>query len=137
MNTNTDGVSAMSTALPMVCQHCKRPIGGAATYIGTWPYHYECTRGPAAPLTEADVRRIVREELRRLAAVEASQSELLEALQNLIEAAESMKGTYTFVQGKTPDHEDQYGHEKWAEEFLQETTDAARTAIAKATGETR
>jgi hypothetical protein len=71
----------MSTALPMVCQHCKRPIGGAATYIGTWPYHYECTRGPGAPLTyspmeatpgarpvnlltEQDVRRIVREELR-------------------------------------------------------------------------
>jgi len=76
-------------------------------------------------------------ELRRLAAVEVSQAELLEALQNLIEAAESMKGTYTFVQGKTPEHEDHYGHEKWAEEFLQETTDAARTAIAKATGETR
>lgn len=70
----------MSTALPMVCQHCKRPIGGAATYIGTWPYHYECTRGPgapltyasmdaapgarpASPLTEEDVRRIVRDEL--------------------------------------------------------------------------
>lgn len=53
----------MSTALPMVCKYCKRPIGGTATYIGTWPYHYECTRGPVAPLTEEDVRRLVREEL--------------------------------------------------------------------------
>lgn len=76
-------------------------------------------------------------ELRRLAAVEARQAELLEALQNLIEAADSMKGTYTFVQGKTPEHDNQYGHEKWAEEFLQETTDAARAAIAKAKRETK
>jgi len=65
----------------MQCQHCGRPIGGgSATYIGGLPYHYECTRGPGAQtnyvlmppragcqpehtLTEADVRRIVREEL--------------------------------------------------------------------------
>jgi hypothetical protein len=65
----------------------------------------------------------------------AAAPELLEALQILVEAAESMKGTYTFEQGKTPEHEDHYGHEKWAEVFLQETADAARAAIAKATGD--
>lgn len=107
---------------------------------GTWGYEYEpdgdnhfiwsdsgdrvATAFPfSITTTEANARLI------------AASPDLLEALQNLIEAAESMKGTYTFVQGKTPEHEDQYGHEKWAEEFLQETTDAARAAIAKATGE--
>jgi len=63
------------------CQHCGRPIGGIATWIGNQPFHYECTRSPshnptflpahvfgvgAQPspaLTEADVRRIVRDEL--------------------------------------------------------------------------
>lgn len=90
-----------------------------------------------APSPERGFTNECIEELRRLAAVEANQAELLEALQNLIEAAESMKGTYTFVQGKTPEHEDHYGHEKWAEEFLQETADAARAAIAKVTGETK
>lgn len=71
----------MSTAIPLTCQHCKRPIGNVATYIGGWPYHYECTRGPgvslqygsespqdygAKPLSmlsEADVRRIAQEEV--------------------------------------------------------------------------
>jgi hypothetical protein len=74
-------------------------------------------------------------ELRRLAKVETNQAYLLEALQNLIEAADSMKSTYTVFRGKTPEHDDHYGHEKWAEEFLQENADAARAAIAKATGE--
>lgn len=71
------------TGIPMQCQHCKRPIGGLVTYIGPWPYHYECTRGPGANLnyapmapvpgcapvsypTEDRVRQIVREELERL-----------------------------------------------------------------------
>jgi len=67
------------------CQHCGRPIGGVATWLGGLPYHPECTHGPGylthyAPLapehegckpshqiTENDVRRIVREELARAA----------------------------------------------------------------------
>ena len=65
-----------------LCQHCGRPIGGVATWLGGQPYHPECTHGlgysthyapspiatlgckPAPPLTEDDVRRIVREELK-------------------------------------------------------------------------
>lgn len=69
---------------PTSCAYCGRPVA-AAVYIGMYPYHPECTRGPSAPsppyytpvgagdgntyvprhLTEADVRRIVREELQR------------------------------------------------------------------------
>lgn len=76
----------MSTGIPMSCAHCGRPIGNAAVWLGQFVYHEECTRGPAwtqqqylhpsycgpreftnpAPaLTERDVRRIVREELKR------------------------------------------------------------------------
>lgn len=67
----------------MHCAHCGRP-GAALVWIGSLPYHEECTRGPgyqaavyrlypphpdwqhcapAPSLTEVDVRRIVREEL--------------------------------------------------------------------------
>ena len=59
---------------------------------------------------------------------------LLEALKGLVEAEESIRATYTRAYGKTPEDEDHYGHEKWAEEFLQERADEARAAIAKATG---
>lgn len=71
----------MSTASVLKCAHCGRPIGGLQTYIGGFAYHYECTLSPNSPslhfapnqatqgavplkqLTEADVRRIVREEI--------------------------------------------------------------------------
>ena len=64
-----------------ICGHCGRPVLIQAMWHGGVPYHYECTRGPGAPLTyaplppdpegcrpakmltEEDVRRIVREEL--------------------------------------------------------------------------
>lgn len=77
MNT-TAGNTAMH------CAHCGRPCA-AAIWIGTLPYHEECTHGPSwqqqqylhptfyppsrnftvphVPLQEEDVRRIVREEL--------------------------------------------------------------------------
>jgi hypothetical protein len=64
----------------------------------------------------------------------AIKAELLEALRGLVEAEESIRATYTRAYGKTPEDEDHYGHEKWAEEFLQERADEARAAIAKATG---
>jgi hypothetical protein len=73
-------MSGSNTAVAL-CQHCGRPVGEVATWIGGLPYHPECTHGPGylthyAPspvdrpgcrptpmLTEDDVRRIVREEL--------------------------------------------------------------------------
>lgn len=72
---------SVSNATVALCQHCGRPIGGVATWLGGLPYHPECTHGPSYPthyaplpaehpgcrptpaLTEDDVRRIVRDEL--------------------------------------------------------------------------
>lgn len=62
-----------------LCGHCGRPMQ-AGVWIGGRMYHYECTHGPGGPLryepmpsasgalpapalAEADVRRIVREEI--------------------------------------------------------------------------
>lgn len=71
----------MNTAAVLKCAHCGRPIGGLQTWLGGYAYHYECTLSPDSrqlryepmtvtpcaipvpPLTESDVRRIVREEL--------------------------------------------------------------------------
>ncbi len=61
-------------------------------------------------------------------------SELLEALQDLAEAAESMLGTTGCIRGDTPEDADTYIHDQWAEEFLQERLEAAKAAIAKAGG---
>ena len=63
----------------MICAHCGRPAA-SLVWIGSHGYHEECTRGPGHQppsywhpyhpgLTEADVRRIVREELARSGAV--------------------------------------------------------------------
>ena len=62
----------------------------------------------------------------------AVNAELLEALEGLVEAEESMRATYTCEYGKTPEDEDHFGHEKWAGEFLLERADSARAAIASA-----
>ena len=59
-----------SAATGILCAHCGRPAP-IAVWHGGLPYHDECTHGPGyqsqpwgpAPLTEADVRRFVREEL--------------------------------------------------------------------------
>lgn len=67
-------------------------------------------------------------EIRALRATEAG---LRECLAELVEAADSMRGTYTFQQGKTPEDEDQYGHEAWAGEFLNERAEAARALLEK------
>lgn len=67
-------------------------------------------------------------EIRALRATEAG---LRESLAELVEAADSMRGTYTFQQGKTPEHEDHYGHEAWAGEFLHERAEAARALLEK------
>lgn len=57
---------------PFVCGYCGKPVVMGAVWHGATPYHLECTRGPSQqiaggvahlPLTEADVRRIAREEM--------------------------------------------------------------------------
>ena len=71
------------SGIPVSCAHCGRPIGGTAVWMGNFQYHEECTRGPTFaqryftpvgdgntyipyPLSEHDVRRIVREEVERM-----------------------------------------------------------------------
>ena len=55
---------------------------------------------------------------------------LVAALANLIEAADSMRGTYGCIWGDTPEDSDTYTHDKWAEEFLHERADESRAALA-------
>ena len=64
----------------------------------------------------------------------AAAPELLEALNNLLEAVESMQGTYGCVRGDTPEDSDTFMHEEWAEKFLQERANDAVAVLAKATG---
>jgi hypothetical protein len=61
-------------------------------------------------------------------------ADLLAALADLLEAADSMRGTYGCIQGRHPEEDDTHTHDKWAADFLQERADAARAAIAQATG---
>ncbi len=60
--------------------------------------------------------------------------EVCEALQDLAEAAELMRGTVGCIRCDTPEEADTYIHDQWAEEFLQERLTAAKAAIAKAEG---
>jgi hypothetical protein len=61
--------------------------------------------------------------------LKAENAGLLDALENLIEAADSMQGTYGRLFGKTPEDDDTFIHEQWAEEFLSERSNEARKAI--------
>lgn len=58
-------------------------------------------------------------------------AELEEAQRNLLEAADSMRATYGCITGATPEHDDTYIHEQWAEEFLRERAEAARALLSK------
>lgn len=60
------------TNTTLTCMKCGGPLGASSIWIGGDPYHYACapfvpavTRYVPSPLTEDDVRRIVREELDR------------------------------------------------------------------------
>jgi hypothetical protein len=66
------------------------------------------------------------------AMVMAAAPELLAALNELIEAADSMRATFGCIRGNTPEDSDTFIHEEWAEDFLKERADAARAAINKA-----
>lgn len=65
------------TGIAMTCGHCGRPMA-SAVWINGQGYHPECTHGPGfqmptftqSPLTEEDIRRIVREEIDRMRPVE-------------------------------------------------------------------
>lgn len=57
---------------------------------------------------------------------------LLQAMQELIEAAESMLGTCGVDWGDTPEDADTFFHDEWAEEFLSERLAAASLALAAA-----
>ena len=61
-------------------------------------------------------------------------AELVEALNNLLEAVESMQGTYGCVRGDTPEDADTFTHDEWAEKFLQERANAAGAALSRAPG---
>ena len=58
--------------------------------------------------------------------------ELLAALRDLIEAAESMQGTFGCIRGRTPEHDDLHTHDQWAEGFLAERLETAKAALAVA-----
>lgn len=102
------------------------PWGAPATipcrcmYEDPFHVHVSAYNNIAAQLDDAQG------EIRALRATEAG---LRESLSELVEAADSMRGTYTFQQGKTPEHEDHYGHEAWAGEFLHERAEAARALL--------
>lgn len=65
-----------STTLPWTCQRCGGAIGNEAVFLGSFAFHPACAQSPyqhrtpdphgcreLRQITEADVRRIVREEL--------------------------------------------------------------------------
>lgn len=68
------------------------------------------------------------------AAPTQASGELVEALNNLLEAVESMQGTYGCVRGDTPEDADTFTHDEWAEKFLQERANAAVAALSRASG---
>lgn len=41
----------MGTGIPMLCAHCSRPIAGPAVWVGSGPYHFECTQPPGGNAT--------------------------------------------------------------------------------------
>lgn len=74
-------------------------------------------------------REALEAELRRQHALIA---ELVGALEGLSEAVESMQATFGRLWGATPEDDDTYIHEKWAEGFLAERLVPAAAALAKA-----
>jgi hypothetical protein len=59
-------------------------------------------------------------------------AELVGALEGIEEAVESMQNTFGKLWGATPEDDDTYIHEKWAEDFLKERLAPVVAALAKA-----
>lgn len=65
------------------------------------------------------------------AALTSREVRLLAAMEELIEAADSMRATFGCIRGDTPEDSDTFIHEEWAEAFLKERADAARALVAE------
>lgn len=86
-------------------------------------------RVPISLNAGAVARNALKDELSRQHALIA---ELVGALEGLSEAVESMQATFGRLWGATPEDDDTYIHEKWAEGFLAERLVPAAAALAKA-----
>ncbi len=76
----------------------------------------------AAPHLLAEVDRL-----------KAEREALRAALKELLEAADSMAGTFGVIYGDTPEDADTHTHDRWAEEFLIERAEAALAALKEPT----
>jgi len=65
------------------------------------------------------------------AVLTAREARLLAAMEELIEAADSMRATFGCIRSDTPEDSDTFTHEEWAEDFLKERADAARALVAQ------
>lgn len=61
----------------------------------------------------------------------AAAPKLLAALEDLLEAVQSMQGTYTKKCGDTPEDMDICMHDEWAESFLEERAEEAAEVLAQ------
>lgn len=115
-----------------------RAIGTNNSDCG-WHIEPECIdyqyRGTVCSLNDAEhIGGVTKTERDANARLITAAPELLAALEDLADAVMSMQSTFGVIRGKTPEHEDIYTHEQWAEEFLHERAAAARAVVAKATG---
>jgi len=121
---HTPGPWAISYSVDGMTVDTAKPVRFNLTTAGTAVIARVCAHEDAEHFSgEANARLI------------AAAPDLAQALADLIEAADSMAGTYGCIRGDTPEDSDTHTHDQWAESFLKECADAARAAIAKATGE--
>lgn len=60
---------------------------------------------------------------------------MLQALEDLLEAADALRQTCEVIRGSHPEENDTHTHEQWAEELLTEKSNAVRAVIRAARGE--
>jgi hypothetical protein len=59
---------------------------------------------------------------------------LVDALENLSDAAQGLIQTITYTPGRTPEDEDRHGHEKWAADDLAAAVSDARAPLNTVAG---